>query len=139
MRPLYLLDTNIISEPDKISPNPDVMKKIEETVSYSAITSITLSELLYGWRRMSNGKKKDKLGKYIFDVVQPEYGTIGFDNHAAVVFADLRADLEFEGKTKPLLDLQIASIAIANNMILVTRNTKDFENIPGLMVENWFV
>ena len=35
-------------------------------------------------------------------------------------------------------DSQIASIAIANGLVLVTRNTKDFESLPTLMLENWF-
>lgn len=138
MRPLYLLDTNVISEPNKIAPNSDVVKKIEKTVSYSAISSVTLSELIYGYNKMASGRKKDRLGKYIFDIVQAEYDVFGFDNHAAVVFADLRARLEKSGNVKPFSVLLIASIAIANNMILVTRNTKDFEDIPNLMMENWF-
>ena len=51
----------------------------------------------------------------------------------------MRADTETKGKTLPFVDGQIAAIAIANGLILVTRNSKDFAGIASLQLENWFV
>ena len=64
-----------------------------------------------------------------------------FDSHAAVIYSDVRSRLEKAGKPAPELDMQIASVAIANNLILVTRNIADFKDIQqvsALMLENWF-
>ena len=50
---------------------------------------------------------------------------------------ELRADLEMTGTPLPLADLQIASITLANNLILVTGNVKHFQRIRTLRIENW--
>ena len=66
---------------------------------------------------------------------------LGFDGSAAEVYSSIYPKLEGLGRIPQEFDLQIASIAIANNLILVTRNTKDFESIcqvSNLMLENWF-
>lgn len=138
MQKVYLLDTNIISEKEKFCPDEKVDAKIDAYKNISAISSITWSELVYGLENMPNGKRKEKVEAFIEMVIKPSYEIIPFDEHAASIFGDLRNRLEKSGRTKPILDLQIAATAIANNMILVTRNMKDFEDIPLLMVENWF-
>jgi len=138
VKPFYLLDTNVVSEINKVEPDQMVLKKIAEYSQVSAITSITWSELQYGQRRLPAGQKSDRLFHFIYDVVQSTFPVISFDEYAGGVFAGLRIAAEEKGKPRPLLDLQIAAMAISNNMILVTRNIKDFEDIPGLNLENWF-
>ena len=69
------------------------------------------------------------------------YEFYDFDIHAAAVYSDIKSRLESLGKMPSELDLQIASVAIANNLILVTRNIQDFLAIQensALMLENWF-
>ena len=71
-----------------------------------------------------------------------DYEIIPFDVHASWVLSDIRQRLESKGKRAPLADSMIAATAIANNLILVTRNVKDFENIrevSSLMIEDWSV
>ena len=69
------------------------------------------------------------------------YSFKDFDLHAASIYSDIKSRLERIGKIPSELDLQIASVAIANNLILVTRNVQDFSDIAensALMLENWF-
>ena len=67
---------------------------------------------------------------------------IPFDVHASWILSDIRQRLESKGKRAPLADAMIAATAIADNLILVTRNVKDFESIrevSSLMIEDWSV
>lgn len=138
MKKIYLLDTNIISEPVKKIPNENVLTELEAHGEWSAISAVAWSEILLGINLMAEGKNKKHVENYALDVINELYEKIPFDDHAATIYADLFADYKKNGLQPPIHDLQIAATAIANNMILVTRNTKDFENIPDLMMENWF-
>ena len=86
------------------------------------------------------GKKKTKLNLFLHNYVKPSFPIIPYDDHAAAINADITGQLIPKGCPTPILDTQIASIAIANNMILVTANEKDFEIFKkrcSLMMENW--
>ena len=141
MQKLYLLDTNIISELTKEVQNQNVVKKIFETQKISALSSVTWAEALYGIKRLADGKRKDNLSDFYINTVQSMYEFLNFDIHAASIYSDIKSRLEEFGKIPAELDLQIASVAIANNLILVTRNIQDFIAIQensALMLENWF-
>ena len=141
MQPIYLLDTNIISEVTKPFPNEAVVKKIQDTIKLSTIASVSFEEMLYGVKRSAPGKKKDDLFDFCVDHIQANYEIIPFDIHASWINSDIRERLEKKGRKAPLADSMIAATAIANNMILVTRNVNDFDDIKevsALMVENWF-
>ncbi|QQS53245.1 MAG: PIN domain-containing protein [Candidatus Competibacteraceae bacterium] len=62
-----------------------------------------------------------------------------FDDDAAEHFGDIRAALARQGKPIGPYDLQIAAIARAHGLVVVTHNTREFTRIPGLIVENWLV
>ncbi|MBQ1983581.1 MAG: PIN domain-containing protein [Spirochaetaceae bacterium] len=141
MKSLYLLDTNIISEIRKPYPNENVVKTFLKKKNISDISSITWAESLSGVKRMPEGKKKDALLSFYNEIIYEQFDIIPFDEHSAIIYSDIFPKLEALGLIPQEFDLQIASIAIANNMILVTRNTKDFEGIcsvSNLMIENWF-
>lgn len=90
---------------------------------------------------MPEGKRKQQISDFYFNTVQANFQFIPFDNHAANIYSDIKERLEKAGKISQELDMQIAATAIANNVILVTRNISDFENISSvssLMIENWF-
>lgn len=141
IRPYYLLDTNIISEIMRSEPDKNVCRNISEHDKFCAISVTTWNELLYGVNVMPDGKKKDLLLDDLVDDIQANYEIIQYDNHAAWIHADIRSRLKENGVSLDFQDTQIASIAVSNNMILVTRNTKHFEpikTVSPLMLENWF-
>ena len=140
MKTIYLLDTNIISETTKQEPAESIITNLEFHNGTCAISSITWYELLNGVELLPDGVKKDKLHSFLIDYVQPSFPIIAYDEHAAKINADITGQLIPIGKPTPILDTQIASVAIANNLILVTKNTKDFEIFKekcGLMLEKW--
>ena len=140
MKNIYLLDTCVISEVTKPEPDESLITNLEFHHGSCAISSITWFELLKGVGILPEGKRKENLMSFLIDYVQPSFEIISFDTSAAHINADIVSKLLAIGKPTPILDTQIASIAIANNMILVTQNTKDFEIFAencSLMLENW--
>ena len=138
---MYLLDTNIISEPTKAKANPVVTEKILENIEYSCISSVVWAETLSGIKSLPDGNLKTMLLDYATNQIQKMYEILPFDDFAASIYSDLISRLQTKGKLPQKLDLMIASTAIANNLILVTRNTSDFQpikEVSNLMLENWF-
>jgi tRNA(fMet)-specific endonuclease VapC len=139
-RVIYLLDTNIISEPLAAKPNPSVMEKIRAHGTDLAITSVTWQELLYGMLLLPAGHRREQIKDYLIDRVGPSLPILGFDAAAARWQAEQRARLRSMGQTPAYPDSQIAAIAAVNQCVLVTRNVADFEAYQkaGLVIENWF-
>ena len=138
---IYLLDTNIISEPTKSSPSESVMNSIAENFDHSCMCSVIWAEILTGIKCLADGKRKDALLNYYLNTIQKAYEILPFDSFAASIYSDLVERLKNKGNPLPKLDLMIAATAISNNLILVTRNTADFEpikEVSNLMTENWF-
>ena len=141
IRPYYLLDTNIVSEIMKANPDSTVCKNIAEHEKLCAISSTTWNELLFGVQIMDAGKKKDLIYDELINEIQSNYEIIKYDNHAAWIHADIRSRLKEQGIGIDFQDSQIASIAVSNCMVLVSRNIKHFEpiqKVSPLMLENWF-
>lgn len=143
---IYLLDTNIISELAKPSPNKKVVKLIDEKKSLCAISVTTWNELIYGLLNYPEGKKKSYLFDFITDYIQSTFPIISLDNHSAWILGDLRSKLKTVGRNADEItgyaDIELAAMAISNQMILVTRNVKHFEAVKTIdsafYYENWF-
>lgn len=139
--PHYLLDTNIISEIVKFAPDFNVIKKLSEHSSDMAISVLSWHELVYGLERLPEGLRKKELSKYVYDDVEQSFPIINFTKKAAEIHAKIRSVLEESGHNLPYADTQIAATAIAEDMILVSRNSRHFLEIVekfSLKVENWF-
>ena len=139
--PHYLLDANIISEIIKPNPSLNVLKKIAEHTSDCAICSPVWEELKFGVFLMKDGQNKKYLEKFICEDVHENFKIKNYTERAADIHAMLRAELCKSGRPTQKSDSMIASIAIENHMILVTRNTKHFsaiQEISELKIENWF-
>lgn len=137
----YLLDTNIISEPFKYIADFNLLRNMSEHSSDMAISVFTLDELLYGANVLPDGRKKNALLDFIQNDVRENFKVIPFSAKAAELHAEIQATLLKKGKIAPYDDSLIAATAIAENMILVTRNTSHFKEIANffpLILENWF-
>ena len=139
--PHYLLDSNIISEIIKPQPNFNVLKKMAEHSSDCAICSPVWEELKFGVYIMEDGLNKKYLENFINEDVHENFKIKNYTEKAADIHAMLRARLKKDGKSTQKSDSLIASIALANHMILVTRNIKHFapiQEVSELQIENWF-
>ncbi len=133
----WLLDTNVLSELVRPSPDVQVLKLVSLYADEIAIAAPVWHEMRYGWLRMPEGQRRDAIGRFLLDVVSP-IPVLSYDADAARVHAELRTDMEQLGRTLPFVDGQIAAIAMAHGLMLVTRNLKDFNNIEGLRLASWW-
>lgn len=131
-----LLDTNAIAEAVRPTPNPAFMKRLRANEAKLAIASVTLHEAVYGVERLPEGGRKQMLREYMRDVVS-KVTVLPYDAAAADWHARERARLETKGRTMPYADGQIAAIAVARALTLVTANVRDFRGVLGLRVEDW--
>lgn len=138
---IYLLDTNIVSEPTKINPQSRVLSTLDEKCMFSQICAPVWFELLKAVYVLVEGKKRSFLEDFTINYVQSNFPILPYDSHCAHVLADIYTRMQKNGTHISMLDMQIAATAIANNLIVVTRNKKHFKPIQrefSLMVENWF-
>jgi tRNA(fMet)-specific endonuclease VapC len=130
---IYLLDTNacIVYLNRPIS---GVRRRLETLPPQDiAICSVVKSELFYGARRSNNPQRTLALQSAFLN----NFFSLPFDDAAATIFGRIRAELATLGTPIGPYDLQIASIALAHNLILVTHNTREFSRVNGLQIEDW--
>ena len=130
---LYMLDTNICSYIIREKPLSikDKLKECEREHTI-ALSSIVVSELLYGAKKRDSKKLTTIVERFIDNFV-----IYDFDTSASKDYADIRSTLEKKGKIIGSNDLFIASHAKSLKAILVTNNTKEFKRVDGLRIEDW--
>ena len=127
----YLLDTNICIYFFK--GKFDLATKIEKLgIENCAISEITLAELTFGAE--NSARPKENLA--IIDQFV-EFVTILPILDAIPLYAKEKTRLRKSGKMISDFDLLIGCTAIANNLIVVTENIREFERINGITIENW--
>lgn len=130
---MYLLDTNIVSY--WMRGDLPLIKKIKSHSPRDlSLSTITLAEILYGIEK-SPFKKKERRTK--INHICSQLQIYPFDEPAAEKYASIRARLEREGLIISERDLQIASIAMANRLCIVTHNAKEFNRIKDPPVKDW--
>ncbi|BAO79985.1 predicted nucleic acid-binding protein, contains PIN domain [Serpentinimonas raichei] len=139
MTSAYLLDTNVLSELMRENPSSKVMAWFAQLPQAAMRTSaITQAEILTGVALLPAGKRRDGLAQAAEEMFASEWSgrCLPFDAAAAAHCAMVRAQRVRSGRPITTEDAQIAAIALANRLPLVTRNTKDFEGIDHLTVIN---
>ena len=130
----YMLDTNICIYAQKQAQN--VLKHIKDNWQDGiVISTITLAELQYGVEASVNREKNAiSLMKFLSIV-----GVLPFDDYAAAEYGKIRADLRQKGTPIGTMDMLIAAHAKAEGLIVVTNNTREFERVEGIKLENWYI
>lgn len=134
----YLLDTNILSELAKREPDPKVEQRLQYHQFRCAVGAPTIEELSFGINRLAPSAKRTMLMQWLDEILK-DFILLSYDHHCGLWLGRERARLTTIGKPSPHTDGEIASIAAVNELILVTRNTMDFQHFTGLQVENWFI
>lgn len=135
---MFLLDTDILSNLMKRSPSTALIAKLASVPPEQQFTSsITLGELIFGAHRL--GPRSTILLGQIETRLIPNLPILPFDAVAARRYGEVRALLEGQGTPLGDADLRIAAIAMVRNLTIVTANTRHFQRVPGLPVENWLL
>ena len=134
----YLLDTNIISEAIKDRANQHVVDWLSSIdIEFCSLSVLTLGEIRKGVEKLSEGRKKQHLVQWLeIELIEKFHGRIlKIDADVADKWGFISAQLKI---SMPAIDTLIAATALVHNHKLVTRNIKDFINIPGLELVNPF-
>jgi tRNA(fMet)-specific endonuclease VapC len=130
----YLLDTNIVIYVIKRRP-PEVLEIFNRHHDRMAISAITLAELVHGAEKSSDVSRNIS----VIEDFASRLVVLPYDEKSAWHYGQIRAALEKTGQTIGVNDLHIAAHARSNGLTLVTNNLREFERVPGLMLENWVV
>lgn len=129
----YLLDTNICIYIAKQKP-PEVLRRLESLeVGEVAMSIITFGEMQYGAEKSQSSQtthvKLARLAELVPVLTLPD--------RSAIHYGSIRAELERAGTPIGANDLWIAAHAMAEDLILVSNNIKEFSRIPDIRLENW--
>lgn len=125
----YLLDTCILSEPFKRQPNPQVIAWLRSVDQSSLYTpAVVIGEMRKGVEKMPASVRKGLLEKWLADYLRFYADNIvAFDAEVAMTWGQLVGRLQLEGMSPPVIDSQIAAMALHHRMTLVTRNVRDMQ------------
>ena len=140
---LYILDTDHASM--WLENQPNIRRKAEIFRPEIAITIVTVQELFNGWigklNHPSSAQQQVQLYRKLSGVVAylKKMSVLDFDESADQVFCQLLLTNPPLRKNRIQKDMKIASIALANDAIVVTRNYRDFVQVPNLKILDWSV
>ncbi|MCK9552488.1 type II toxin-antitoxin system VapC family toxin [Aquamicrobium sp.] len=137
-----LLDTNVLSEVTKPTPDPKVLQWLDQLdEDRSFISVVSLAEIRRGVALMDEGRKRETLAKWLAqDLPQRfEQRVLDVDEPIALAWGDLMALAKRRGRGLSSMDGLIAATATAKQLTLATRNTKDFEGFGISLFDPWSV
>ena len=138
---LWLLDTDHVSL--LLERHPQVSRRVAEVGSEVVISIVTVQELFNGWVvRINNAQEVDdvvrlygKLNRTV--ALFGRVRVLDFDRKAGETFGQLLKENPTLSKQRLQKDMRIAAVALVNDAVVVTRNYRDFSQVPGLKIEDW--
>jgi len=128
----YMLDTNICIYVLKHRPS-QVRERFNRHAAHLCTSSVVAAELYYGVEKSSlPARNLEAVESFL-----ARLDVLPFDTRAAGHFGQIRAGLEAEGQPIGSYDFMIAAHARSQGLTVVTNNTREFNRVPGLLVENW--
>ena len=128
----YMMDTNICIF--LMKDHPHVMAQFRQKIKKGVfISSITLSELHFG---VCNSKTPEKMAMHLTDFLTG-VSVVDYNAAAGDYYGKIRAELKQRNKLIGALDMLIAAHAKSLNFIVATNNTREFERVSGLTIEDW--
>ncbi len=137
---MIVLDTNVISELMRATPEPSVIDWIDTQADIDLfVTAITVAELFYGIARLPDGRRKSNLATHFERVIDEDFDhrVLPFDEPAAAHYGDIAAAREHGGRPISVADAQIAAICRSHDSMLATRNVNDFASTGITVIDPW--
>ena len=135
-----LLDTNVVSELLRPSPDPAVERWVAKRPAAELyFSAVGEAELRYGVAILPAGRRRDALALAIEAILREDFGgrIPPFDSDAAREYAEIASARRAAGRTVAPVDCQIAAIARSRGMAVATRNVRDFGDIGVEVVDPW--
>lgn len=137
---MILLDTNVVSELIRPTPDPRVEMWLSRQIASSIfLSAISEAELRYGVALLPMGRRRDRLTAEIENMLQEDFAgrLLPFDREAARAYAEIGVVRRAAGLPVHHADCQIAAIARSRNAGIATRNVKDFEGCGIDVINPW--
>ena len=129
---MILLDTHICIYIINAKP-PGVLARFQQyRLGDIGLCSVVAAELAFGVAKSGSARNRQALEMFLAPLT-----ILPFDAPAVWAYGDLRADLERRGTPIGSLDTMIAAHALSQQAMLVTNNTREFAQVPGLQLDNW--
>ena len=135
-----LLDTNVISETRRKTPDAQVQRWFEQQRSANLfLSSFTISEIVFGGESHQQTHVRQEITDWLEGTILPNFAgrILSFDLEAALIYGRWAGRARIQGTTLSRTDAQIAAIALAHGMVIATRNTEDFKRLPIRLVNPW--
>ena len=135
---MILVDTNVISQPLRGSGERRVIDWLDANDSEIVIPAFAIAEMVYGYEVLDWSKHRMELHNSVFALLtRYRERILPFDRAAAEAHGWLVAKMKREGTPLPVVDSQIAAIAIARSAAVGTRNVKDFAHTGLKVIDPW--
>ncbi len=132
---MYLLDTNTCITLIRQSDGAErILRRLtRHAVTDVAVAALTVAELEVGVAKSREpARNRARLDQFLLPLQ-----ILPFDDGAAAAYAPLRADLEMRGLGIGSIDTLLAAQALSLGAVMVTNNTREFERVTALIVEDW--
>lgn len=130
---MYMLDTNVLIDFLRGTSRNIYKMLLRSDASLIKVPAVVKAELLLGAEKSSNPEAE----RHKAEALLLPFEIVPFDDGCTFQYAKIRAYLEHEGLVIGSNDLLIAATALAYSSVLVTNNTREFERVPGLVIEDW--
>lgn len=137
---MIVLDTNVVSETLRTTPDPRVMRWLESRRPGDLyLTATVVAELISGVERLPEGRRRITLSDELELQLAQEYPdrVLPFDIDAARAWGVLVAARARSGRPMPPLDAQIAATCLVHDATLATRNARDFDGCGIHVIDPW--
>ena len=135
-----LLDTNVISETRRKTPDPQVQHWFQQQRRTNLyLSTFTISEIVFGGESHQHDHVRQEVRNWLEGTILPSFDgrILAFDLEAASIYGRWAGRARLEGTTLSRTDAQIAAVAFAHGMVIATRNVEDFKRLPVQLVNPW--
>lgn len=135
----YLLDTNVVSETERKRPDRNVLRWLEMTdPGNTYLSALTIGEIKKGVSKLASGRRKVHIQNWLEDVRRQFGGRIlPITEQTFLVWGKMMAEFEQKGIVRPALDSFLESSALEHDLILVTRNVRNFQQSSVTILNPW--
>jgi len=135
----FLLDTNVICEPKQKQPNERVLEWLDAQDEVKLFLSVlTIGEIKKGLTRLDSGKKKTALENWL-EKLRNRFSRriLSMSEKTFLVWGKMYGEFEQRGIRRPAFDSLLEATALEHELILVTRNVKNFQNSQVTILNPW--
>ena len=138
--PGYVLDTNVVSEVMKPTPDERVQRWLAgQSPADLYLSSIVIGELLRGILRLPAGRRRSRLLQWATRDLPGQFPNriLPYDHESAVVWGTIMGAADRRSRPRPAIDAQLAAITIRFGLTLATRNDRDFKDLGAPLLNPW--